>query len=106
MNQSKSNLRSFNTAKITLLPGSTGNRFYYLGAGKGLKMIEVTIADGSKARVPTELGIMPGPVRAWVSDSRPEWEAEIARWQAAVKAILAFKPCNDTPTTHRPESRA
>jgi hypothetical protein len=84
INQSKSNLRWFNPAAITLLPGSTGNRFYYLGTGKGLTMINVTNPDGSKARVPAEFGIVPGPVWARVSNSRPEWEAEIARWQAAV----------------------
>ena len=84
INQSKSNLRWFNPAEITLVPGSTGNRFYYLGTGKGLKLIEVANADSSKARVPAEFGITPGQVWARVSNSRSEWEAEIARWRGAV----------------------
>jgi hypothetical protein len=82
INQTAANLKWFVDMKLT--PASTGNRFYYLGSGKGLTMIDVTNPDGSMARVPAQFGIAPGPVWSRVSNSRTEWDAEIARWKATV----------------------
>jgi hypothetical protein len=62
INQTKANIKWWGGIKLT--PESKNNRFYYLGTGKGFTMVEVTNADGSKARVPAEFGIAPGPVWA------------------------------------------
>ena len=65
---------------MNILPGSTGNSFYWLGGCdfKGLKMVQL-----HGACVPEMFKLDPA-IFTLASNSRPEWEARVAKWQSEV----------------------
>ena len=78
INTAGGNLRFFQD--LTVLPGSTGNTFYWLGGCdfRGLEMVEL-----HGACVPERFELEPA-VWTHASNDRAAWEAEVARWKREV----------------------
>ena len=65
---------------MNLLPGSTGNTFYWLG-GCSFRGLQMTTLHG--ACVPAQFRLDPA-VWTRASNNRAAWQAEVARWRATV----------------------
>jgi hypothetical protein len=78
VNTAGSNLAFFQC--LRLLPGSSGNTFFWLG-GCNFRGLEMTQLHG--ACVPAQFKLNPA-VFTRASNSRADWNAHVARWQAQV----------------------
>jgi hypothetical protein len=93
VNTAASNLVFFQC--LRLLPGSTGNTFYWLG-GCSFRGLEMTKLHG--ACVPARFKLDP---KVWTkaSNSRSAWQAEVARWQKQVWKGAAPASADETAET-------
>jgi hypothetical protein len=99
INTAGANLPIFQCMRV--LPGSTGNTFYWLGACN-FRGLEMTSLHG--ACVPKQFQLDPA-VWTHASNDRAAWEAEVARWQAEIwdRETTPPDPDPDEPTEPDPD---